>query len=72
MKTVEAFIESLPEGVTDLTQSVPAEKFFSNLFSEDIGLRNMRALFNGFHSTCPNFKVGEDECPDCIAEHGFK
>lgn len=63
--TVEAFIDCM-EG-NDLTQPVDSKKFTERLLGHGVDESFMRKLFNAFHSTCPNFKEGEDDCPDCWA-----
>ncbi len=70
MDTVQAFVDSMDGD--DVAQPVPAQRFMENLLGCEVGESTMRKLFNAFHSDCPNFKVGEDDCPDCIARHGFR
>jgi hypothetical protein len=68
---VEAFVDSLPAGSLDLSKPVQSHKFISSLLGYEVDDSKLRSIFNGFHAQCPNFKPGENDCPDCIAKHGF-
>lgn len=64
--TIEAFLE-VSDG--DLTKPVDSKQFVQALLGRDVDDSFMRKFFNAFHSTCPNFKAGEDDCPDCWEKH---
>lgn len=64
--TVEAFLE-VSDG--DLSKPVDSRKFMETLLGHECDDSFMRKMFNAFHSTCPNFRVGEDDCADCLEKH---
>lgn len=66
--TVETFMDL----TDDPNASVSSRPFINSLLDYEVDDGMLREIFNGFHSGCPNFKRGSDDCPDCIAEHGFQ
>jgi hypothetical protein len=64
------------ETFTSLTDnprgSISSHKFISSLLDYEVDDGLLREVFNGFHSQCPNFQRGSNDCPDCIAQHGFE
>lgn len=64
--TVATFLE-VSDG--DLSKPVDSRKFMETIMGCSVDDSFMRKLFNEFHSTCPNFRVGENDCADCLEKH---
>jgi hypothetical protein len=61
--TIEAFVDCVDGKLSD---GVDSQRFFSAMLEREVDRDELRKIFNNFHALCPNFKEGEDDCPDCL------